>query len=247
MRLLHITGVVHPERAGVYYQMPVIRLEGRITGEALVTVFASQLTASVKIEETDLPDSELSYYFQDFLSGLVNMVGFVLGYAYDVELISLIDPAKEEHIVFGVDFPDGIRNPQQPDLLQELLLASQHKMSWYFFHALADIKRAARSLHDSGFYCYRAIESVMQFFKIHGEDVPLSGKKADERAWEKMRNALGVSREEIDTVKEKADPLRHGKPTSMTEEERSQLMKITVPIIDKFCTFLATDTSTKST
>lgn len=235
MRLLHITGVIHPERAGVYYEPPLIRLQGRIVGEVLVTVFASQITASFKIEQTDITDSELPHYFQDFLSGLVNMLGFALGYAYDVELVGLIDPAKEEHLVFGVDFPEGAREPKQPEFLPVLIMASQHPLSWYFFHALADVKRAAKSFHDAGFYCYRAIESVMQFFKVFGEDQPLS----DNKSWEKMRDILEVSKEEILAVKEKADPLRHGKPGSMTEEERSQLMKITMPILDKFCVFLA--------
>ncbi|NJR62942.1 MAG: hypothetical protein HC769_31650 [Cyanobacteria bacterium CRU_2_1] len=239
MRLLHVTGVIHPERAGVYYQLPPIRLQGHIVGEVFATVFASQITASIKIEQTDITDSELPHYFQDFLSGLVNMMGFALGYAYDVELIGLIDPAQEKHIVFGVDFPEGAREPKQPELLTDLIMASQHPLSWYFFHALADVKRAARSFHDSGFYCYRAIESVMQFFKVFDEEQPLS----DNKSWEKMRDTLAVSKDEILYVKEKADPLRHGKPGDMKEEERSQLIKITVSILDKFCRFLVKSSS----
>ena len=141
MRLLYVTGVVHPERAGVYYQLPPIRLQGRIVGEIFATFFASQITASIKIQQTDITDSELPHYFQDFLSDLVNMVGFYLGYAYDVELISWIDPAQEKHIVFGVDFPKGAREPKQPELLTDLVMASQHPLSWYFLHALADVQR----------------------------------------------------------------------------------------------------------
>lgn len=244
MRLLYVTGVIHPERAGVYYSSPLIQLKGRILGEVFVTIFASQITASIKIEQTDITDSELPYYFQDFLSGLVNMLGFALGFAYDVELISWIDPAQEKHIVFGVDFPKDVRESKQSEseLLSNLIVASQHPLSWYLFHALADVKRAVRVFHESSFYCYRAIESIMQFFKVLGGEQPLS----DEKAWKKMREVLSVSKDEILYVKKKADPLRHGKPGEMTEEQRSQLIRTTVVIIDEFCRFLVNENSDSS-
>jgi hypothetical protein len=235
MRLLHITGVIHPEQASVYYRLPPIRLTERINGEIFVTIFASQITASVKIEKTDIPDTELQYYFQDLLSGFVNMLGFALGFAYDVELISMIDPAQEMHIVFGVDFPKDTRVSGQEELFDSLFLAVQHPLSWYLFHALADVKRSAKSFHDAGFYCYRAIESVMQFFKVFDEENPLK----EEKVWEKARETLKVSQEDIMLVKSKADPLRHGKPSPMTIEEHSQIIKITVTVIDKFSRFLA--------
>ncbi len=246
MYRLYITGIVHPERASVYYSPPLFKLEGVINGWMLVSIIASQVAARFDIEQTDIPNSEIYYYIEDYLSRVVNMIGFTAGCAYNFELINSLNDLTREHLVFGAGFTDKNKNPEkeinhelvkiQQSRLNNLIAVSQHEKSFYLFSALDDVKRAGCSFQDAGFYCYRAIESVMQSFK---EEDDINENRSDKKAWEEMRSKLKITQDTILLVKKQADDRRHGKSSKMTKEKYDQSIEITISIINKFCEFLA--------
>jgi len=80
---------------------------------------------------------------------------------------------------------------------------------------------------ETGFYCYRAIEAMMQSMKSDPND-------DDSRAWQKLREALKIDRNVIDSVKQHADVPRHGRPSAITDAERAQVFQATDMIVDRY-------------
>jgi hypothetical protein len=84
--------------------------------------------------------------------------------------------------------------------------------------AFADLREAIRSPKDTGFFCYRAIESLRQFFVVE-LNAP------DKQSWEVLRTALQIDRPTIDYVKTFADSARHGAGAAISDGERAEVFK----------------------
>lgn len=95
---------------------------------------------------------------------------------------------------------------------------------------LGDFRDAMRRPAGTGFYCYRAIESMMQVVRGDSEK--------EIYAWERLRSSLNISRKAIDTVKAHADDARHGKLNQITSEDRANVLIICDIIIERYITFL---------
>jgi hypothetical protein len=229
---IHYYGRVHPERVGAELRLPPIKLVGKIEGDVFVTVIASQVTASINIIKTTLRDDELRFHVEDILAGIVNILGFSRGCAYDFELVGQIVDSGHFHQVFGVNHPEFADNEK---LLGLLIQAASHSRSFFLFRSLKDIREATRAFHDTSFYCYRAIESMTQFFRY-----PQDGSKlTKEDAWEIMRSNLKVTRDEIDWIRKKADFTRHGEPDELSIEDRDRMISSSVALLNKFVSHLA--------
>jgi hypothetical protein len=89
-------------------------------------------------------------------------------------------------------------------------------------HAIADAQRAIEAPDDTAFYCYRAIESLRLLY-LDGDD---SGAARSE-SWQQLRSELGLSREELDAIKQFADRRRHGGHHVLSEQDRRQCLVTT--------------------
>jgi len=96
--------------------------------------------------------------------------------------------------------------------------------------AFADLREAIRSPKDTGFFCYRAIESLRQFFVVE-LNAP------DKQSWEVLRTALQIDRPTIDYVKTFADSARHGAGAAISDGERAEVFKKTWSIVGQFVEF----------
>jgi hypothetical protein len=234
MVVTHFTGVVHPERANVNVGALTVHASGDIEARVQLSIEASQIWLSVATEAVVNP-AGLKNAMQRFVAKVVDCAGFTLGCGYDVELVQLIEEGKDGPIVFGVGYP-MLRANQSSVSFEELLHATQGEDGLYLERALRDLSDAIRRPYDSPFHCYRAIETIMQYFKF------LHGIEDDKKGWELMRSALHVARDEVMRIKQFADPLRHGAGLKRLDgSERDEAVLFTRNVIASFVVYRKKD------
>ena len=219
------TGRVLPERVNVKFAQIKVG-EGDIS--AVVSCDASQLTVVLDIPWDDLVTAHSMA--KDVAEIVVGALGFSLGLGYSVEIIQVT--RQDAAYVFGV-------KPESPKPGQTLQIASDHIPSFnqafhlsasdvFFRLALRDYLRAMTDAKDCAFYCYRAIEAVKSAFEF----------KTRNDGWNSMHSALGTNKATIEnTVKDYADPLRHGnwaKGKLTTTSERWDMLCLTRDILVQY-------------
>ncbi len=157
------------------------------------------------------------------LRGVIDLLGFLNGRHYELEIVSAASATNpSETFVFGNAIPALVKNTVHVSTamlnaaLSDGLLAS----------ALADFRKSMPDPTEAGFYCFRAIESVMQSFK--------QGNEEDRLSWDRMRGALNVDRGAIEFVKFYADDRRHGKSSPpITDAQRLKIYQITQAVVHR--------------
>jgi len=225
---IHFTGVVHPERANVNIAGLKLDLIGDVRGEAFIAIECSQLRISIRTDNP-IDITTLRNSIQSLAGHVVNCLGFVLGCGYEVELIQLLKD-EDGQVVFGVGYP-ALQERPPAVTFDRLLVLIEGQFGVFLQRALGDFKDAIRRPHDSAFHCYRAIESVMQYFKARDGVV-------DKGAWETMRAALSVEKENLIKIKDLADPARHGGVAPIPSAERDFTVLTTQAIIERFAEHL---------
>lgn len=159
---------------------------------------------------------------------LTDLVGYAAGVYLSVEIISAVK--DEEWVVFGVEIPTIARrtNPHRKGSLDGDLIAA---INPHAANSLRDYQHAMEDAIGTGFFCYRAIEAMMQSMK--SETV-----KNDKAAWEALNAALRLDSSAALFVKKYADYPRHGKPWSMTDADRVSVFEITDEAIYRYLEFL---------
>jgi hypothetical protein len=215
------TGKVLPERAVVdvsaSMSFGVRAEEAGIAFDAVVSIGVSQVSVMVRTEDKNIDVATLKNYVGDLVKAIVDTNGYLMGRGYDVVIDSVVSPDGRQ-TVFGVGILElektqGERPLQFRDVFQ-LALKSQHLQ-----RALGDLREAIRSSMDTAFFCYRATEDIMQYFRKEedGDDRGLG--------WERMREALRIDRSWIDYLKGTADLQRHGLAPYTSGENRSIAMQ----------------------
>lgn len=228
-------GVVHPERAIVsilQLRMDIAAPSANLTGHLSVTVALSQITAVFK---TDTPIDNpftLKNYIEDFIRAIIDALGYAKGCGYDVEIIQMVDDVGNQPLVFGVGIPIlAVSDEKSGQVFSDIVQLYVDERGTNLQRCLADLREAIRSPKDTGFFCYRAIESLRDYF---------TGAKhlsTDRQSWEILRDELGIERQDIDYIKRFADPLRHGSTKSMNDSERAQILRITWTVVDKYIAY----------
>jgi hypothetical protein len=96
--------------------------------------------------------------------------------------------------------------------------------------ALADFREAMRNPVGTGFFCYRAIEAMMQSMKANQDE-------KDGPAWEALRKGLQVSRAALEMIKDHADYPRHGKIKSISDANRAMVFRLTDEIVGRYLAY----------
>ncbi len=166
---------------------------------------------------------------------ITDLIGYQLGCWFDVEIISAVSQETSDWRVFEKEIP---------------VLASQRRakatgtgaIDGRLFHAigtnaaaqitLADFREAMRMPVGTGFFCYRAIEAMMQSMKMQPEE---NEKKV---SWPRLRGILRIDRSALDEIKQHADLPRHGMPSAITDAERAKVFQLTDEIIRRFLEYL---------
>jgi hypothetical protein len=102
------TGVIHPERAAVNVSMTGWELQGLaagISGKLSISIAVSQLLAVFDCD-TEVSDiSTLKNHVGDAVRVVVDAFGYLNGCGYDVEIVQLVQPDRNDSDIFGVDIP----------------------------------------------------------------------------------------------------------------------------------------------
>jgi hypothetical protein len=225
-----------PERVPVTWDTP-LEGAGRVPLLDLafnfkVVVHASQAIADITIKAGDADVASLRNVACDCIRRITDLVGYERGCWFDVEVVSAIRRDTNDWSVFGIEIPVlASRRKKGPigAIDGAVVGAIIHEPATQL--VLADFREAMRNPVGTGFFCYRAIEAMMQSMKT-------SADGADAPAWQLLRERLRVDRSAIDAVKKHADYPRHGKLSGMTDAERAQVFELTDEIIERFIAYL---------
>ncbi|HWB45882.1 MAG TPA: hypothetical protein VG900_10615 [Hyphomicrobiaceae bacterium] len=223
-----ITGRVQPERAEIYFD----RIEMGVgqNGRAVASCAASQITVALDVPDLDGWMTAM-VRAEDFASLIVGALGFSLGSGYYVELIQVTEEDGTPH-VFGV-------RPYNPEKQGDTLAFDPHVGVFnralhlagrdiFFRLAVRDYLQAINDVADCATYCYRAVESIKSSYVLRsGQD-----------RWDEMHAVLGTDRVSItSTIKDYADPVRHGNWTNAKPTDRFirwRMLALTKDILTRY-------------
>lgn len=225
-------GRIYPENAGVNISQTELQHMSQF-GTLQIEIFAhgSQLLIEVQTEDTTNDIFTIKNLVKSSVSSLTDPLSFLVGKRVNVEILGVITPSGRKR-VFGVELHYISGKISQEEIqdkwLPKIMDAYQTEASPYIQRAFRDYRLAMEYGEDTGFYCFRAIESLRQFFK--NED--------DAESWERLRDTLDVDRSTIeDGVQNYSKKRRHGDVYSITGEERQQILETTWDIIKRFIEF----------
>jgi len=223
---LFFNGRIKPEWASFSFSDPIILESVSATGEqakATVSVHRGRISVAVEAQaETEQDVEILRYYVETVTRAIADSYGFTVGAAFDVEIAACVT-LKGEQVAFGIGLDELKQEAIEPESLLQATLRAPHLQ-----RALADYRLAIQTPHDTAFYAYRAIESVREHFR--GETAGISSQKA----WERMRNALDLTKEALTRWKDLADLQRHGVLVeSINQGERVENLRSAADVINR--------------
>lgn len=234
MKKHFFTGVIRPERAVLSIGNIMHGLELADGNRCTIkfNAYNNQITAVVETDEKE-DIYTLRNLVRSNVELITDVIGFIRGYAYDVEIIKAFSEDLEMSQVFGIDIPAlAERNkaipPEAVNHVYPLCLDTQ---GIFLRRALGDLGMAIRHSDDTAFYCFRAIESLKQYFGF------MSGKINDKEQWEEMAKAVGDHRNTVEPIRKLAFPARHGVPDPVTDEERKNIFLSTWTIVEAYVNY----------
>ncbi|WP_201296962.1 hypothetical protein [Billgrantia tianxiuensis] len=204
------SGVVLPERAqlSMEFSLGFSHIGSGVSGVANVSIVLNQVVVWIDSCH-DWNVFDLRNVVKTIVQNRLAMISYFKGYAYEFEIIRVLNKGRGIDYVFGIEIPCLEERGREIDLQESLFNLHDKTVgpNGVFLHrCLGDLVSAMKHADDTGFYCYRAIESLRHHCAAtHG----LSTAKKP-RQWEKFREIAGCSEETLREIKRAADPLRHG-------------------------------------
>jgi len=227
-------GIVLPERAQLSLQIALgfEHLSSEVKGTARVSILLNQAVVWVETEH-DWNVFDLRNVVANIVQGHLHMVGYLKGFAYDFELTRVLNQERDIDYVFGIDIPclaaRGV-NLDLPDALAKLREKTVGVNGIYLSRCFSDLSSAMKHADDTGFYCYRAIESL----RHHCAAVYSLTEESKAIQWSKFREVAGCDEQLLREIKAAADPLRHGQVIGSTSGDRERLFTITWNTVDGY-------------
>ncbi|WP_374572681.1 hypothetical protein [Phenylobacterium sp.] len=225
-------GRVVPERVPVYLGPLDLHYEdkqGHVT-DTRVFIHSSQITARVTTTVGEKNQYTQRNIIESIVRSMVDIAGFKRGIAFDVEIVSCVLPDKNIY-TFGISIPILYNKNHLADLALTPEALNTLLSNPYVGLVLSDFREAMKSPAQTGFFCYRAADALMQSMKK-------GDKENDGAAWERMRSALRIDRAVLDFLKSHADWARHGKLGGVLDEERAEMFLLTEELIARFIEYL---------
>jgi hypothetical protein len=228
-------GRILPERVPITWPGPLSGSAESGLGFAFdyrVVIHHSQIVIDLEIEK-DAPDlATLRNTAAEIVRAIADLISYQTACGYEVEIVSAVCHETDEWEVFGINIRMlAAQRKVQGTLAMEADLLIAVTSSAAAQVVLANFRAAMRVPVDTGFFCYRAIEAMMQSMKS------TPGEK-DGSAWDRLREKLCIDRTAIDEVKKHADVPRHGNPSAITDAERAAVFALTDEMIRRFLQFL---------
>jgi hypothetical protein len=232
MPQLNFSGIVHPERAILSVSTVRSQILGP-SGTQIATISLNiqnnQISAVVESDEPNV--LTLRNIVRSEAEFLTNIAGFLFGFGYDVEITKVVGPELAPTYVFGIDIPVLANRAQGRDInvLVNAMAPLYFGVDAVFLRRfLSDLSIAIKRPDDTAFYCFRAIESLRHSF---GPELSEAGQ------WKAMAQGVGSSKSEMEPLRAKAFPARHGIPPPVSDEERQALFLFTWKIVEGYIDF----------
>lgn len=221
-------GRVLPERVPVNLQMIGVEMD---EGVLDLHIHLSQITVVLRAPKTWNDHFTVRNILDAFIRSVLDLIGYYRGISFDVDFISCVNSLGQRW-TFGAEVPVLFHKKQSPpssisDGDFNLFLADPAAMV-----ALSDFREAMRVPMQTGFFCYRAVEAMMQAEKAKPED-------KDGPAWESIRAALHLEKSALEFIKGYADWARHGRTGEVSDSDRAKLFVLTDEIIARYLRYIA--------
>ena len=227
-------GLVHPERAQISLQCSFEFTHFTTSEQATARISIVLNQVAVWVDTNIVWDiHDLRNVVKAMVSHELEVVGFIKGLAYDVEIRRVLNPEHEVDYVFGVEIPCIADRNKGIDLsarASEIRSKTNGDEGVFLHRCFADLVSAMKNADDTGFYCYRAVESLRQHCIVKFD---LDPAKKDEQ-WAKVRKLSGCTEEVLREIKTAADAARHGEVVKITSEQRQRLFLITWDVVDGY-------------
>lgn len=227
-------GVIHPERYALTWSQPqLFGMNFEIGGKTIqmncfVAIHASQIIVRLQTEDVELDVFTLRNATRDLCASLADFAGFRGGREHRIDIVSASEEKTGDWHIFGIEIPSLVQRKQnQPPEISSEEMAS-YLSDPHAALVLADLRHAMGS--QSGFYVYRAVETIKQSMAQAGED--------ERESWGRLRQNLNVDRSALDFIKGFADSPRHGKIHSMTDDERAAVLTLGDEVITRYLEYL---------
>ena len=229
MPRLYFSGLVLPERAplsvsGVHAS--IVGPDGAAHALIALNIWANQISATVDSEETDvLTLRNLVRAEAEFVTSLA---GFLLGFGYDVEITKAFNEDLSQNQVFGIDVAVLTARAQGRDLstvINAVLPLCYGADAIFLRRCLTDLSLAMKRLDDTAFYCFRAIESLKQSFGSH---------LTEREQWSALAAAVESTKAEMEPLRARAFPARHGPAQPLSDAERQELFIYTWRVVERY-------------
>ena len=181
------SGTIRPERAAlsITFTVGVSLLGSGIPCTVRVSIVLNQLAVWVETDRAwDIFD--LRNMVKTIVMDYMAMLGYLKGRVYDIEIDRVLNPEQGVDYVFGIGIPclETRGASLDPELAVKVLA---HKAigpnGVYLTRCFNDLVSAMKHADDTGFYCYRAIESLRKHCaSFHG-----LLDKSDNEQWMKFR------------------------------------------------------------
>jgi hypothetical protein len=235
---------VHPERYGYsILNLPTWNFtsdDGTRVSTYRFQLNDSQMTILAEVNY-EVPLLDLKNEIAMMAGAALDSLGFIFSAALSLEIIGCIDDSGVWH-VFNTIF-DGFR--EQGDEAQKREFNTfntllPHALTSSVSLALSDLRRAISEPHDTVFHCYRAIETIRQEYIEDADD-----RRDRIESWNRLRTAIGISRDELDWLKDLAEPRRHGKLVVQSHETRIRAIRTAREVVYKHCAVRSLDPHVK--
>lgn len=230
------SGVVYPERAHLELGAPIPfefqNIAFGISGNVQLSIYKNQIIVNFTTANRIVDMPALRNLMTDFVASVVDIAGFNGVVGYEVDLRSVCSIHEQTTEVFGVNIPglsignDEIRKYEINDLLSLCCRVA------LFRRALGDFKNAIRHPIDTGFFCYRAVESILNYVRDADN---LKGKP---EAINRLNGILNLDPTCIELLRDLGGDVRHGKIVSITGSQRHQAIRVTREILQRFAVYL---------
>ncbi|MDO8487083.1 MAG: hypothetical protein Q7S45_02225 [Candidatus Curtissbacteria bacterium] len=224
-------GKVHPERAALTLpetKGEVGQKDGDFKGTIKVLVILSQITVELdttsKYHIIDLKNS-----VENFVHAMVDTYGYLKGYAYSVEILSVFIPETGHDEVFGIDVVQITEDEKNRPLNYNDALQLALKIPELYM-VLKDLRDAIKRPYDTFFHCRRATETIAKYF---------TAARNEDTDWSIAIDKLKLDDEELKSIGRAGSGQRHGNYKSVTGSERVEIMMKTWRVVDSFIRYLA--------
>lgn len=235
MYIYIFTGTVNPERMSLTVPnvFRTVYKEQVLIGTAIIKVDIKFNQISVTVESTDeITDlATLRISALQSANAMLSCYATETGRPFVIDIRQLYCVNSQRYLFYTEGLPAiGPKDTSKIDISSLLQAANNNS---YFRHAVNDFRSALSMPYDTGFFCYRAYESlILDVMKSNN-----IGKNNKPAGIIKILHILSINDECATYLKSLNVDVRHGHPVSITADERRIALLIVQAMLKRYAEF----------